>query len=54
MFFKKISQISQAYERETPLKVLSYEICEIFKNTIFYNTTPMAASVCPIFPFYIL
>ena len=30
--------------KETPTQVFSCEICEIFKNTFFYGTTPVAAS----------
>ena len=34
----------QRYQKETPTQVFSWEICEIFKNTFFYRTTPVAAS----------
>ena len=30
--------------KETPTRVFSCEICEIFKNTAFYRTPPVAAS----------
>ena len=30
--------------KETPTQVFSCEICEIFKNTFFYRTHPVAAS----------
>ena len=32
-------------KKETPAQVLSCEFCEIFKNTFFYRTLPVAASV---------
>ena len=31
--------------KENPTQVVSCEFCEIFKNTIFYRTPPVAASV---------
>ena len=31
---------------ETPTKAFSCEFYEIFKNTFFYRTPPMAASFC--------
>ena len=31
--------------KQTPTQVVSCEYCEIFKNTIFYRTPPVAASV---------
>ena len=31
-------------KKETPAQVFSYEFCEIFKNTFFYRTPPVAAS----------
>ena len=34
----------QRYLKETPTQVLSCEICEIFKNTFFNITPPVAAS----------
>ena len=30
-------------EKETPTQVFSCEYCEIFKNTFFYRTPPVAA-----------
>ena len=35
----------QMYLKETPTKVFSYEICKILKNTCFYRTPLIAASV---------
>ena len=32
-------------KKETPTQVLSCKICEIFKNTFFYRTFPLAASI---------
>ena len=32
-------------KKNTPTQVFSCEFCEIFKNTSFYRTPPMAASV---------
>ena len=55
--FLKISQNSQEstcvgvawacnfIKKETPTLVLSFEFCEIFKNTFFYRAHPVAASV---------
>ena len=34
----------QLYLKETPRQVFSCEICEIFKSTLFYRTSPVAAS----------
>ena len=34
----------QLYQKETPTQVFSYEICENFRNTFFYETRPVAAS----------
>ena len=31
--------------KKTPTQVFSFEICEIFKNTFFYRTPPVNASV---------
>ena len=31
-------------KRKTPTQVFSYEYCEIFKNSFFYRTSPVAAS----------
>ena len=31
-------------KKDTPTQVFSFEICEIFNNTFFYRTAPMAAS----------
>ena len=33
-------------KKETPAQVFFCEFCEIFKNTFFYRTPPVAASVC--------
>ena len=30
-------------KKEALIQVFCYEFCEIFKNTFFYRTTPMAA-----------
>ena len=30
--------------KKSPTQVLSYQYCEIFKNTFFYRTPPVAAS----------
>ena len=35
----------QAFKKETPAQVFSCEYCEIFKNTFFNRTPPVAASV---------
>ena len=32
----------QLYCRETPMQVFSFEYCEIFKNSFFYRTSPVA------------
>ena len=34
----------QLYLKETPTQVFSCEICEILKSTLFYRTSPVAAS----------
>ena len=34
----------QRYYKETPTQVFSKEICEVFKTTLFYTTTPVVAS----------
>ena len=34
----------QLYLKETPTQVFSCEFCEIFNNTFFQRTTPIAAS----------
>ena len=34
----------QYYQKETPTLVFSCEVCEIFKDTFFYRTPPVAAS----------
>ena len=34
----------QLYYKETPWQVFSCEICEIFRNTFFYRTPPVAVS----------
>ena len=33
-------------KKETPAQVFSCEFCEIFKNTYFYKTSPVAACIC--------
>ena len=33
-------------KKETPAQVFSCEFCEIFKNTHFYKTSPVAACIC--------
>ena len=35
----------QLYQKETLTQVLSCEFCQISKNTIFYRTPPLAASI---------
>ena len=32
-------------KNETPAQVFSFEFCETFKNTFFYSTPPVTASV---------
>ena len=34
----------QLYQKETPTQVIFCEICKIFKSTLFYETSPVAAS----------
>ena len=36
-------------EKETPTQIFSSEICEIFKNTFFHRTSPVAAFVLSVF-----
>ena len=36
--------------KSTPAQTFSCEIVEIFKNTYFYETTPVAASESPLSP----
>ena len=38
----------QLYWKQTPIHVIFCEICEIFKNTFFYSTPPVAATEKPI------
>ena len=43
---KKIQILKQILvNKESLAQVLSCEFCEIFKNTFFYRTSPVAASV---------
>ena len=53
---------SRTLLKETPRQVFSYEYCEIFKNSLFYRTPPVAASLTsrnikfllsPISPFHV-
>ena len=41
LFFNKVASLRP----ETLAQVFSREFCEIFKNTFFYRTPPVAASV---------
>ena len=42
--FRRWNFYLQLYYRETLTQVFFWEICEIFKNTFFHRTTPVAAS----------
>ena len=44
-YCKKTTVICEKARKETPTQVLSYKICEIFKNTFFYRTPLVGASV---------
>ena len=41
---KHLPKSLQFYQKETPTKMFSCEFCDIFKNTFFYRTLPVAAS----------
>ena len=46
--FNKVAtklQVLQLYYKDTPTQVFSCKVCEIFKNTFFHKTHPVAASV---------
>ena len=34
----------QLYQKQAPAQFISFEIYEIFKSTLFYRTSPVAAS----------
>ena len=38
------AEASNSIKKETLAQVFSYELCEIFKNNLFYRTPPVAAS----------
>ena len=38
----------QLYFKKAPAQVLSFEICEIFRNTFFYGTPPVTAFALPV------
>ena len=40
--FNKV--FNKVYYRDTPTQAFPCEFCEIFKNTFFYRTPPVAAS----------
>ena len=42
---KKVFLACNSIKKETLAQVLSCEFCEISKNTFFYRTPPVAASV---------
>ena len=44
VLLKETPQSLKLYKKETQTQVFSCEICEIFKNTFFYGTPPIAAS----------
>ena len=46
LFFDKVADLKACnfIKKETLTQVLFCEICEIFKNTFFYRTPPLAAS----------
>ena len=47
-----LSGNSKRHQRkETPTQVLSCEYCEIFKNSLFYRTLPVAASAFNVLTF---
>ena len=37
--------VGVSFQKQIPTQVLSCEYCEIFKNTLFYRTPPVAAFV---------
>ena len=39
------SLLNKLYLKDTPAQVLSCEFCEIFKNSFFYRTPPVATFV---------
>ena len=42
---QQVFRAATYYKKETPTKVFSWEICDIFRNTYLYKTPSMAASV---------
>ena len=40
----------QLYQKGTPTQVISSEVCKIFESTLFYRTSPVAASEGFMFP----
>ena len=44
LFLNKVAGLCNFIKKETLVQVISYEICEIFKNTFFHRTPPVAAS----------
>ena len=45
VFCKKECEACNFIKKETPAQVFSCEFCEIFKNTFFYRTPPVTASI---------
>ena len=50
--YVKVPKAYNFIKKETLAQVFSYEFCEIFKNTFYYRTTPVAASETTNFSFY--
>ena len=49
LFLKSLqTEDLQLYLKKSPAQVFSCEVCEIFKNTFFYGTTPVAAFALPV------
>ena len=49
LLFNKVAGPCNFIQKETVAQVFSYEFCEISRNTFFYRTPPVAASVFVIF-----
>ena len=52
LFFNKVAALRStalSNKKETLVQVFSCEFCEIFKNTSFHKTAPVAASVRKIY-----
>ena len=51
-FFSKVAglRLGTLFKKEAPTQVFSCESCEIFKNSSFYGTTLIAASVTAFAP----